>query len=67
MNNKEKLNKQQRLKNIEDRKIEILLEIAELNNNYNERVSRLDSEYTQLDNEYYQLRLLTIKKGRIGK
>lgn len=57
MTKKIKLEKQQRLREIEDRKIEILLEIANINDNYSEKVSRLNSEYTQLDKEYYQLQL----------
>ena len=48
---------QQRLRQIEDRKIEIILEIAEINDNYSEKVSRLNSEYVQLDREYYHLKL----------
>jgi hypothetical protein len=48
---------QKRLKEIEDRKIEILLEIAVINDNYNKMVSQLDSEYTRLDKEYYNLKL----------
>jgi hypothetical protein len=62
MTNKIKLEKQQRLREIEDRKIEILLEIANINDNYSEKVSRLNSEYTQLDKEYYQLQLELLEK-----
>jgi hypothetical protein len=57
-----KKNKQQRLRSIEDRKIEIILEIADINNNYNEKVSRLNSEYALLDKEYYLLKLDLIGK-----
>ena len=56
------LEKQQRLREIEDRKIEILLEIANINDNYSEKVSRRNSEYTQLDKEYYQLQLELLEK-----
>jgi len=56
------LEKQQRLREIEDRKIEILLEIANINDNYSEKVSRRNSEYTQLDKEYYQLHLELLEK-----
>jgi hypothetical protein len=55
------LNKQKRLREIEDRKIEILLEIANINNGYNEKVSRLNSEYALIDKEYYHLKLELIK------
>jgi hypothetical protein len=60
MVNKE--NKQERLSEIEDRKIEILLEISNINDNYNEKVSRLNSEYARLDKEYYNLQLELINK-----
>lgn len=56
-----KKNKQQRLREIEDRKIEILLEIANINENYNEKVSQLNHEYARLDKEYYHLQLELIK------
>ena len=61
MTNKKNLKKQQRLRSIEDRKIEIILEIAEINENYSEKLSRLNSEYAQLDKEYYHLKLELIK------
>ncbi|MCK5341924.1 MAG: hypothetical protein KAR20_00890 [Candidatus Heimdallarchaeota archaeon] len=38
----------QRLRDIDDRKIEILLEIANINDNYSEKVTRLNSEYAIL-------------------
>ena len=53
--------KQHRLKEIEDRKIEILMEIANINDNYNEKVSLLNSEYALLDKEQYDLKLELIK------
>jgi hypothetical protein len=56
---------QKRLGEIEDRKIQILLELGELNNNYYKNVSRLKSEYQELDKEYYQLKLLSIKNGSV--
>lgn len=56
------LKKQQRLIEIEDRKIEIIIEIADINNNYNEKVSILNSEYARLDKEYYYLKLDLIRK-----
>ena len=51
------MERQKRLKEIEDRKIEILLEIADINDNYDKQVSRLNSEYARLDKEYYHLKL----------
>jgi len=57
----------ERLKYIEDRKIQILLEIASINNNYNENVSRLNSEYEQLHEEYFQLKSEFIKKRKVCK
>jgi hypothetical protein len=51
------LDKQKRLKEIEDRKIEILLKIADINDIYNKKVSRLNSEYACLDKEYYYLKI----------
>jgi len=62
MNSKNKLKKQQRLRDIEDRKIEILLQIAKINNNYNEQVSHLNSEYEQLHEEHYKLQMELIRK-----
>jgi hypothetical protein len=53
-------NLHKRLKEIEDRKIEILQEISEINMYYRERISRLSSEFEQLDEEYYNLRLKLI-------
>jgi hypothetical protein len=53
-----------RLRQIEDRKIEILMEIAEINGQYDERMSRLREEYAELDAEHYLLRLQSIRRGR---
>ena len=53
---------QQKLREIEDRKIEILLEISNINNIYSKKVSRLNSEYSQLNKEYYKLQLELIRK-----
>jgi hypothetical protein len=50
-------NLHKRLEEIEDRKIEILQEISEINRYYREEMSRLSSEFEQLDEEYYNLRL----------
>lgn len=63
MTNKNKLRKQQRLNEIEDRKIEILLEISRINDSYNEKVSRLNSEYSRLHEEHYRLQTDLIRKS----
>jgi hypothetical protein len=57
-----KMNKQKRLREIEDRKMEILLEIEKSNKCYGEEISKLNSEYAQLDKEQYYLQLDLIKK-----
>ena len=62
MTNKFEKNIQKRLKVIEERKIDILMEIAKINNNYKETISRLDFEYAQLHKKYYQLQLELIKR-----
>ncbi|UCH88926.1 MAG: hypothetical protein JSV49_11925 [Thermoplasmata archaeon] len=66
MTNKNNLEIQERLREIEDRKIEILLEIANINDNYNEMILQLNSEYAQLHKEYYQLQLEFIRKKQKG-
>ena len=48
---------QMRIVEIEDRKIEILLEIGRVNKGYGETVSRLESEYDELDSEHFRLKL----------
>ena len=48
---------QQRLSELEDRRIEILMEIGEVNREYDERLTRLGSEYDRLTAEYYELRM----------
>ena len=58
--------KQQKLREIEDRKIEILLEIDDINKDYRERISRLSSEFEQLDEEYYNLKFESIGKKAKG-
>ena len=65
MTKKIKSKKQQRLGEIEDRKIEILLEIGRINDSYNENVSQLNSEYTRLHEEHYQLQVDIIKKNKM--
>jgi hypothetical protein len=62
MTNKKNIKRQQRLREIENRKIEIIIEIGNINNYYNEKISRLNSEYVRLDKEYYHLKLELIKK-----
>lgn len=46
---------------IEDRKIEILLEIVRTNDRYGETIARLESEYEELDAEHFRLRLEQIR------
>ena len=62
MTDKESVIKHQRLRDIENRKIEILLEIANINDIYSEKVSQLNSEYVLLHKEYYRLQLELIRK-----
>ena len=57
MIDKIKLEKQIRLREIEDRKIEILLDIVRINDKYSEKISQLNSEYVLLDDEYYHIKL----------
>ena len=56
----------ERLGDIEDRKIEILLELGRTNDRFSETVSRLNSEYRQLDAEHYRLRLKLMKDREQG-
>jgi hypothetical protein len=51
-----------RMKEIEDRKIEILIEIGNINNNINEKVWQLNSEYRKLHKEYYLLQIELLNK-----
>jgi hypothetical protein len=53
--------KQKRLKEIEDRKIEILMEIPRVKDNI-EKLSELNYEYVRLGDEYYHLRLGLIRE-----
>jgi hypothetical protein len=62
MTNNLNKNKQKRIKEIEERKIEILLETEKINKRYGKKISKLRSEYSQLDKEQYYLRLDLIKK-----
>ncbi len=55
--------RQRRLRWIEDRKIEILMELAEVNRDYDERVSSLREEYAELDSEYFTLRFERMRVG----
>jgi hypothetical protein len=49
--------RERRLRAIEDRKIEILIETANVNRRYSEKITKLDAEYVHLDEEYYRLRV----------
>ena len=55
MNDPEGRRDRRRMEEIEDRRIEILLELAEINDDYGKRVSRLRSEYARLTDEYDRL------------
>ena len=56
-----------RLKEIENRKIEILMETGRVNAKYNQDIDKLNSEYQALNEEYYRLRLISIRvKNRIS-
>jgi len=50
------------LKEIEDRKIKILLEISSIKNDYNAKISQLRSEYEQLHKKYYHFKLNLIRR-----
>jgi hypothetical protein len=56
----------ERIIEIEDRKIEILMEIGRTNGRYSETISRLDSEYNRLDAEHYRLRFELIRNKEKG-
>lgn len=56
---------QKRLREIEDRKIEILLEIPSVNDN-TEKISEFDYEYVQLGDEYYRLKFELIREKQKG-
>lgn len=53
-----------RLKEIEDRKVEILLEIVHIDEDDLGRISELNSEFIELDEEQYRLKMELIRKGR---
>jgi len=56
----------ERLEEIEDRKIELLLEIGRVNREYSATVKGLESEYERLDAEHFNLRIemMRAKRGR---
>jgi hypothetical protein len=62
MESNRKMGKKKRIQEIEDRKIEILMEIARINRNYDEQVSKLNSEYERLHKELYKLQMEMITK-----
>lgn len=55
---------QRRLTEIEDRKIEILLEIASIEGKDTGRISELISEYSELDKVQYRMKMEMIRKRR---
>ena len=54
--------RQKRLRQIEDRKIEILMEIGETNKKFSKKILKLQTEYKKLNKEYYYLQLALIKQ-----
>lgn len=56
--------RQRRLRWIEDRKIDILMELARVNRDYDGRVSALRDEYAELDSEQFTLRFGRTAVGR---
>ena len=46
-----------RIQQIEDRKIEILMKIASINKEYDDQVTRLNSEYEKLHKELFALQV----------
>ena len=60
MESRSSTEKQQRIQEIEDRKIEILMEISRINKQYDDQVSRLNSEYEKLHKELYLLQIEVI-------
>jgi hypothetical protein len=60
------LKEQKRLREIEECKLEIILKIANLNDNYNEKISKLNTEYSKLDKEYYYLKIALIKRKKMN-
>ena len=49
-----------RIQEIEDRKIEILMEISSINRNYRDRLDHLNEEYEFLNRELYEIRIKLI-------
>ena len=64
MTNGKMLEKQKRMREIEDRKIEIFLEIANINRDYNQQVTQLNYEYEGLHREHYQLQIDLISRKK---
>jgi hypothetical protein len=59
-------NMERRIKEIADRKIEILLETIKINECESEILLKLNFEYTQLDKEKYRLQLEMIGNDQEG-
>jgi hypothetical protein len=59
-------NMERRIKEIADRKIEILLETIKINECESEILLKLNFEYTQLDKEEYRLQLEMIGNDQEG-
>ena len=54
----------ERLDEIEDRKIEILMETGKINEDYKEKMEVLNREYAKLNKEYYDLKVKLFKLRR---
>jgi len=68
MNISIEMERKRRIQQIEDRKIEILMEIARINKIYGEQISELNSEYEILHRELYmlQMKVISRKQDHIG-
>lgn len=53
--------RQKRLREIEDRKIEILMELPSVEDD-TQKISELNYEYVQLGDEYYNLKIEVIRE-----
>lgn len=53
-----------RLRKIEDRKIEILMELAEAEEDDTGRIWKLNEEYARLDGEQFLIKMELLSRGR---
>lgn len=52
-----------RIAQIEDRKIEILFEIADIDEDDTGRLSELNAEYVKVDEEHFRIKMELLSKG----